>query len=452
MSQHAAFPPSRFALKALCPASHREEFQYKGEEKVSEKAIFGTHTHTLVEMCADSDFNNPKIYKGLTLTDHEGSFEVTMPMVRYASVMIYYLLSKIKANRDLSVYSETRSYPGKLLFRDDWWGSLDAAIINTHTKQVEVSDFKTGRMPVSPIESWQGISYLLGVLADPTAYGLGDVAYPELMNYEVKFSIVQPSLMAESTIDGIIKCLDIFDFEQGMLFVDKGFSTWSTQAGNLMSYLSKAADIIEACLADEPEYRPSKQACEKHYCKHRNNCTARTKVAVQATANLPADSGLILPPTLPPVAEMSAHQIAKVLDYLEVFQGWTKDVEKEGMKRAKSGQTIPGRKLIETKGKRAWIDDVSQVVKTLTTLTVDGVRPFRKKDVVVEKLISFTEILGNPTLTERQKTKIETNLMTPAKTGLKLVPESDPGAPCSPADQFNEISLQVDDSLLPQSL
>ena len=74
MSTHANLSPSKRHRWALCPGSIREEAKFP-DERTSEAAIDGTHSHTLLEHCL-SEGVEPESMVGQALSDDDGVFTV----------------------------------------------------------------------------------------------------------------------------------------------------------------------------------------------------------------------------------------------------------------------------------------------------------------------------------------------------------------------------------------
>jgi hypothetical protein len=122
---------------------------------------------------------------------------------------------------------------------------------------------------------------------------------------------------------------------------------------------------------------------------------------------------------LPPVAEMSNASLGKYLDLESIVIGWFKDIKAEGIRRAEAGQKFPDHKLVRVSAKRRYIEDLDVIQKALKGMGL------KKAEYIEEKLMSFTKVLANPKLTDRQRARVEKELLIKPQGSLRLVPESD---------------------------
>jgi len=399
---HAEFSPSGMKRKALCPASHTAEAVYP--DRSSTAAIDGTHTHTALEFALSAGpyaYYDAGALIGMEFEDHEGKFVVDKARADRIQVALDFV--KPYVEKGWTLYAEKKVNPGNLIFRGDWWGTADIILISPDTMHIVVADYKDGSMHVNPYENDQGISYLLGIVAD---WILLD---PKI---QMEFVIIQPKAM--------------------------GVTTWGTTFERLTNYyLPKMVEVIEACESPNPEFVPGDEQCQ--FCSHKLNCEARQTMALEAAnqalshVQLPGGATQELPPSLPSIPQMSDQQLSDIKMAAPVLKGWLKDVDEESDRRVDNGGIIPNFKQVQTEGRRSWIDDVTAIFKTLTNMSADGERIWKKKELVVEKPISFAKVLGEPRLSEAQRKKIESTLLKKGKGSKKLVPVTDKGKDISPA-------------------
>lgn len=131
-----------------------------------------------------------------------------------------------------------------------------------------------------------------------------------------------------------------------------------------------------------------------------------TKVDLQE----PVDSNLL-----------SVNECIKILKTKKNMLKLFEDVEKRLFETAKSGEKVPGFKLVQGVKHRRYIDENVARKRLITT--------FSKAEVIEEKLISPSKlddlIASKPTMRENTKLKIYSLIEKP-KGGPKLVEESDP--------------------------
>lgn len=405
MSVHAEYAPSGMKRKALCPASHRAEKAYP--DRSGPAAIDGTHTHTGVEHCLVNETWDASVLIGGRLSDHEGSFAIDKARTDRIQMALDFV--KLYVDMGYNLYAESSVNPGQLIFRSDWYGTADIILVSPDKLHLIVADYKDGSMPVSPFKNPQGISYLLGGLLETSITDPAAVC---------EFVIIQPKAM--------------------------GVTTWQVSSGLLLQeYLPQMVKVIDACEAEDPEFVPGDEQCQ--FCKHKTDCEPRRLAAIE-TANLalskielPGGTTQALPPSLPAISQMSDEQIGHVKDMAAIVKGWLKDVDAEADERVAKGGVIPGWKQVQKDGRRSWIDDTPVIFKTLTSMTHEKERIWKKKDLVEEKPISFTAVLGNPKLSRTQKEKIQKTLIKTPSGKKTLVPVTDKGKDISPAAMLSGI-------------
>jgi len=410
-STHAPFSPSGFKRKSLCPASHIAERPFPNVSGTA--AIDGTHTHTLVEQCI-LDKQPPSASIGATITDEEGSFVVDKDRADRANMAITYVNNQVIASAyPVFVTAEQSVDPGSLIFRDDWYGTADITMIFADTPEgeafnaqqiqwINVIDYKDGAQPVDPYENYQGISYMLGVIAQ----------YMPPMDTPIIFTIIQPKA--------------------------GGIKEWQTTVGDLMgTWLPHCQEIIERSLATDAPFCAGEEQC--HYCLNRNSCEARQSTAVEgintALANVDMGTGAISPiaSTLPSIGEMAPETLSEVMMLAPIIRGWLKDIDAEALERVKKGGIIPNYKLIQKTGRRSWNIDMPAITKSLLSMTANKERIFKKADIVEETLISFTKVLGNANLSATQKARIDKEFIKHPQGQKTLVLKTEKGKDISPA-------------------
>ncbi len=416
--EHADFSPSGFKRKALCPASHIAEKKYPNVSSAA--AIDGTHTHKLVEVCVVHNKKNANEYIGKKLIDHEGEFEIDKARAERANMALNYIDNQVTASAyPVQVAPEGRVNPGSLIFRDDWYGTADVIMlfgdITTPDSWINVIDYKDGAQPVDPFENYQGIGYMLGVIAK--------VNPP--MDTPIVFTIIQPK--------------------------SGGIKEWHTTVSELLTvWLTKCQEIITRCEQPDAPFCAGEEQCQ--YCLHRKNCEARQASAVtginSAMAGIDIDSAETtvienptLAPSLPVIGEMPNETLSKVMLLAPIIRGWLKDIDEEALDRVKKGGVIPEFKMVQKNGRRSWESEHAPILKSLLSMTANKERIFKKADIVEEKLVSFTTILNNPNLSSSQKTRIEKEFIKHPQGQKALVLKTEKGKDISPAAQLNDMPV-----------
>ena len=400
MSTHAQLSPSKRSRWALCPGSIREEAKYPDQES-GPAAIDGTHSHTLLEVCIKADLADPMIMVGAKMNDHEGEFIVDKSRAERVKVAIDYI-TRQSLNGLCKIISETRVDPAPLLGRDDLSGTVDVQIIGGDT--LELIDYKDGMGVVSAEGNLQLEQYAYGVLA---GYKLPvNGAYPFQF---VRMTIIQPKLALrgmQPITSHTVSVADLF----------KNMGTIITQAA--------ATDRPDAPLV------PGESQCK--FCRAKGSCSA-------LASNVMKEVGIMFQPVTQTldVAQQSADkdpssmddaQIAQIMEAAPLMRQLLEGVEKEAMRRIQSGQTIPGLKLVNGRGSRAWALPEEEMAEKLVKMGIPKGAIYETKLVTPAKAEKLTWTKKDGTtvqLTDRQLTRMEQEYVVKMAGKPTVVPESD---------------------------
>ena len=399
MSDHAKLSPSKRSRWALCPGSIREEAKYP-DTGSGPAAADGTHSHTLLEHCI-KQFVDPLSMVGQLMTDHEGSFHVDKDRAERVKVAFDYV-HKIE-NLGLRVISETRVDPEFLLGRKDLSGTVDLQIIGADT--LELIDYKDGMGIVSAEGNMQLEQYAYGVLA---GYKLPvNGAYP--IEY-VKMTIIQPKLAL------------------------RGMPAITSHTVTVKSLLDNMGTIItQAAATDKPDAPlvPGESQCK--FCRAKGSCAA-------LAGNVMKEVGIMFQPVVTETldvaqqsadkdpAQMDDAQIRQIMEAAPLMRQLLEAVEKEAMRRMESGISIPGLKLVNGRGSRAWVLPEAEMAEKLVKMGIPKGAIYETKLVTpakAEKLTWEKKDGTKVTLTERQLKRMEQEYVSKLAGKLTVVPESD---------------------------
>jgi hypothetical protein len=399
MSDHAKLSPSKRSRWALCPGSIREEAKYP-DTGSGPAAADGTHSHTLLEHCI-KQFVDPLSMVGQLMTDHEGSFHVDKDRAERVKVAFDYV-HQIK-NLGLQIISETKVDPEFLLGRKDLSGTVDLQIIGADT--LELIDYKDGMGIVSAEGNMQLEQYAYGVLA---GYKLPvNGAYP--IEY-VKMTIIQPKLAL------------------------RGMPAITSHTVTVKSLLDNMGTIItQAAATDKPDAPlvPGESQCK--FCRAKGSCAA-------LAGNVMKEVGIMFQPVVTEpldVAQQSADkdpaqmddaQIRQIMEAAPLMRQLLEAVEKEAMRRMESGISIPGLKLVNGRGSRAWALPEAEMAEKLVKMGIPKGAIYETKLVTpakAEKLTWEKKDGTKVTLTERQLKRMEQEYVSKLAGKLTVVPESD---------------------------
>jgi hypothetical protein len=385
----------------LCPGSIREEAKYP-DDTSGPAAIDGTHSHTLLEHCIDAGLIDPTTQVGEVMADDDGEFKVDADRAARVKTAIEYIRERSMGGM-LKVISEERVDPEHLLGRDDLSGTVDCQIIGPDW--IELIDYKDGMGVVSAEGNMQLEQYAYGVLA---GYKLPiNVPYPISW---VIMTIIQPKLALK-----------------GMPII----TSHEVKVSDLLSNLGTI--VLQAAATDQPDAPlvPGDSQCK--FCKAKGSCAA-------LASNVMKEVGIMFQPTVTQsldVAQQSADkdpstmddaQIRQIMEAAPLMRQLLEGVEKEALRRLEAGQSIPGLKLVNGRGSRAWALPEEQMAEKLVKMGIPKGAIYETKLVTPAKAEKLTWEKRDGTkvqLTDRQLKTMETEYVVKMAGKLTVVPESD---------------------------
>ena len=405
MSDHARLSPSKRSRWALCPGSIREEAKYP-DTGSGPAAIDGTHSHTLLERCIGSS-EPAAAYIGASLTDHEGTFIVDKARAERVQIALDYVTKRVAEESTPflipKVISETRVDPEHLLGRKDLSGTVDIQIHGYD--MLELIDYKDGMGVVSAEGNLQLEQYAYGVLADFKLPVNG--AYPFKT---VRMTIIQPKLAL-----------------RGM----PAISSHDVSVRDLLANMGTI--IIQAAATDAPDAPlvPGDSQCK--FCRAKGSCSALAN-------NVMKEVGIMFQPVVTQsldVAQQSADkdpstmddaQIAQIMEAAPLMRQLLEGVEAEALRRMQAGQTIPGLKLVNGRGSRAWALPEAEMAEKLIKMGIPKGAVYETKLVSPAKAEKLTWEKRDGTkvqLTERQLKRMDQEYVAKMAGKLTVAPESD---------------------------
>jgi len=401
VSDHAKLSPSKRSRWALCPGSIREEAKYP-DTGSGPAAADGTHSHTLLEHCINTFLSDPMEQVGETFTDHEGTFVVDADRAARVKVAVNYIRER-SMNGLFQVYSEQKVDPEHLLGRSDLSGTVDCQIYGPGF--VELIDYKDGMGVVTAEGNMQLEQYAYGVLA---GYKLPvNGAYPI---DRVKMTIIQPKLAL------------------------RGMPAITSHEVSVRDLLTNMGTIIsQAAATDAPDAPlvPGDSQCK--FCRAKGSCSALAN-------NVMKEVGIMFQPVVTQtldVAQQSAdkdpatmddQQIRQIMEAAPLMRQLLEAVEKEALRRLESGGSIPGLKLVNGRGSRAWALPEEEMAEKLVKMGIPKSAIYETKLVTpakAEKLTWEKKDGTKVTLTERQLKRMDQEYVSKLAGKLTVAPESD---------------------------
>lgn len=402
MSDHAKLSPSKRSRWALCPGSIREEAKYP-DTGSGPAAIDGTHSHTLLEYCIQNNrFIDPMDQVGETFTDHDGEFKVDADRAARVKIAVDYIRER-SMNGMFKVISEEKVDPEFLLGRKDLSGTVDCQIIGPDF--LELIDYKDGMGVVTAEGNMQLEQYAYGVLAGFKLPVNGNYPFST-----VRMTIIQPKLVMK-----------------GM----KPITSHEVSVRDLMANMGTI--ILQAAATDAPDAPlvPGDSQCK--FCRAKGSCSALAN-------NVMKEVGIMFQPVVTEtldVAQQSADkdpatmddaQIRQIMEAAPLMRQLLEAVEKEALRRLESGGSIPGLKLVNGRGSRAWALPEEQMAEKLIKMGIPKGAIYETKLVTpakAEKLTWEKKDGTKVTLTERQLKRMDQEYVSKLAGKLTVVPESD---------------------------
>lgn len=372
-TEHARLGPSGADGWFNCAVFPSMTELYGDDDSSSFAAEEGTGAHQLLEMCLETK-TRPGGYKGHVLNEtsaYPDGFPVDDEMIGPMEAAVDVIegeFERMKADDPSThLFTERRVDPGKLIGRQDCWGTADVTIVNA--KEILVIDLKYGRgIFVSIKEKKQTILYLLGALAE--------LSVEDMMGIEtLTHAILQPRLPDS----------------EGNIFRSESIQKWE-MAGWVSMFAEKAALTDSTNMAATP----GEEQCL--WCDGKAHCKAYANDVITKAFGEPADGEHVFNEIVP-AAEASAElemlgmrepdelrpdQILAVLDNADYILGFIKAVRQSVTKELGDGTAntaIMARyKLVTGLGNASWIapKDMEDKLKNMG-LHVDDVRDTKVK-------------------------------------------------------------------------
>ena len=402
MSDHAKLSPSKRHRWAVCPGSIREEAKYP-DDGSGPAAIDGTHSHTLLEHCIKNGLSDPLDQVGEKFADHEGEFVVDKDRAHRVKLAINYIIER-SVGGIFKVVSEQKVDPEHLLGRKDLSGTVDCQIIGDDW--IEIIDYKDGMGVVSAEGNVQLEQYAYGVLA---GYKLPiNVPYPVS---RVIMTIIQPKLALK-----------------GMPII----TSHEVKVSDLLSNLGTI--VLQAAATDQPDAPlvPGDSQCK--FCKAKGSCAAlASNVMKEVGIMFPSivtstDTDISISTADKDPTTMDDAQIKQIMEAAPLMRQLLEGVEAEALRRLQAGQSIPGLKLVNGRGSRAWALPEEQMAEKLVKMGIPKTAIYETKLVTPAKAEKLTWEKRDGTqmqLSDRQLKTMEKEYVVKMAGKLTVVPESD---------------------------
>lgn len=413
---HANLSPSKRHRWAACPGSVREEAAYPDER--SGAAIDGTHSHTLLEHCIKAGAADPSPMVGIKMKDDDGQFIVDADRAARVKVAIDYIKQRHAESLGIAqLIAEQRVDPQWLLTRDDLHGSVDVQIHDPLHGVLEIIDYKDGMNDAWDSAILQMEQYAVGALAE------FKIAKPNPYPFKtVRMTVIQPKLALRGG--------------QAIRSVDYPVERVIDDVARTI--------IIEAAATDRPDATlvPGEKQCK--YCRAKGGCAALSTKALEVvdTMDITASAAEKDP------TKMTDDQIVQIMEAAPLLRQLLEGVEKEAQTRLERGVDIPGLKMVNGKGHRAWRLSDEEMAEKLKRMGVPKDALYKTALVSVaqaEKLRWKKRDGTDVQLTERQLKTLETEYVvkTVGKPVVVLAADSRTAIITNAAPLFSAVQPEV---------
>lgn len=382
MGNHAKLSPSAATRWLNCPGSIALAEQLPPEEERSSTyAREGTAAHALAALCLSMEADASRfIDRDIDVEDD--SYTVTEEMAEAVQVYLDKVRGDIEQSPALEVLVEQEL---DISWIDpDLWGTADAVV--KQSRLLRVYDYKHGAgTPVSVEGNPQLMIYALGALGAKNEGGYT----------RVELNIIQPRVFQEG-----------YRVQSVVLSVDELLS-WAK------AVLRPGINRIKS--GDAPLAAGS--WCK--FCAAAPTCPAKLDQAQTIAAGIfggetaPALVGSKEPAALGP------ERIAEILRAKPEIESWLKTVESYAFEQLKTGQEIPGLKIVKGRSSRSWADEEMAEIRLKLHLNGKAYQP-RKILTPAQAEKALTAILQKQ---ERDRF-LQDNTLT--KYGETLAFEDDP--------------------------
>lgn len=360
--EHSVFSPSGSKMWLLCSGSLIPNML--APDAAGYEAVEGTVAHAVAEEWLKSgDRPDERIGEVVKVVEHGQEFEVeiTKSMLDYLEV---YVSGCSYMPGESAV--ESRVYFDDLTPLPRQGGTADH--ISMEQGVLTLSDLKYGQgVPVYAAEN----------IDDPRTLIDGELnGNPQLLLYGY----------------GAFREWDwLYDFQRIVLRIYQprrdNVSVWETTRDELIKFAQWVKERAALAWQHNAPRKPSEDSCK--FCKVKNTCPAfldmfhsiasecfddlDEPISVEQMTNTMTklDNGEISTTFVKPI-ELTSDQLAKLLPFRSVIEGWFAAVEKELEKRAIEGESITGHKLVEARTNRKFQEE-DKVVSLLAEAGISWV-------------------------------------------------------------------------------
>jgi hypothetical protein len=340
---------SSAALLIACPGSYQAQQGYPPEQE-SPDAFEGTACHEAVAWILANDEEPESVidrtFYGFYIDEAVYTERIAPAIDLFDRLAAYYE----DTDGDFTFVIEQRcAMPGI----PDAFGTSD--IVFKTPKRVGIIDWKFGFRKVSAVENAQGQYYGKSALFSlKTGFFKDDSGLYQLPDTPVDIIIIQPRI--DYGFDEVVH----HDKDIHTSLTEVG-ALWTTTVKGLEDFrMTLVAKVAEAQGKDPALNRGSH--CKDYYCRAISGCKAWTgvidKLNEVVAANPVKKEGKEIRLSTPP----SPDRVAEILAMEKDVNAFFKAVKGIAFDMASAGTGIPGYKLVNNQGNRAWIEEDQSVI------------------------------------------------------------------------------------------
>lgn len=357
---HSIFGPSGSSLYLNCAGGLIANLLH--DDDAGEDAAYGTVAHSVTEIWAKEGKAAAKALIGKSQTVVNGKtkykIEIDAEMLSYVRDCIDF----VSMEPGLHMYENHVTF-SNLTPIPNQGGTADCIIIQK--KKMIVADWKFGKgVQVFAEQNTQLMLYAYGAFL---LYGVDyDIE-------EIELRIAQPRL-------------DHFD-------------TWTISSKQLLEFAKWAKERMYAAWVPNAPRTPGVKQCQ--FCRAKPTCAAHLKFHEKVMTNVFEDlgepiteeeitemrddlkHGALFSPK--PIQELTTADMAVLLPFRGMIERWWDSLANEVLRRAESGENIPGYKMVESRSRRKF----KSVNKTVQALAECGLS---RADLITEQIASPAEV------------------------------------------------------------
>ena len=454
MGGHARLGPSNHRWPH-CPGSIREEANYT--DVSGEAAIDGTGSHLLLEMCLDNNvlaIQYDQQIIGANHPDNTSGWLVGIDRCERVQMCLDYVQRRAMELKEehegcsVIVETESKADPGGMFGRDDWYGTCDVTLTCVHLQTnevmfIEVIDYKDGRGWVHVKNNSQLLSYLAGKMRPYVTSGPDQVRPFKTDGVKgCRMTIVQP------------KTNPVVRYQ------------CSTNAGDNLTpkdVLDKVTALSVAAKKTDDHDAPCFSGKHCQWCKANpkrgGHCVTATEKSIKVVTKMFEEVGNTdvvsttedntgvgvhafeyISKVVSDPRSLTSEQLSELMSSKEALMSAYDKCETEIVERLNSGQHISGYAMQPGRSSKKWNESEEEIAKKLKA------KKLKLDDIYPKKLISPAQALKLDKLTDIQKKKLESELISVVDGKLTLkkvshsVAQSDTDRLQSVQEMFKDVS------------